>query len=48
MSAYHPLVRPFIWVNSTNQAVWLHRQPATPAPVPAKGDSQAVAREQPR
>jgi hypothetical protein len=25
LSAYPLLVRPFIWVNSTNQAVWLHR-----------------------
>lgn len=43
MSAYPLVVRPFIWVNSTNQAVWLHRQPAAPTLVPAKVNSQAVA-----
>jgi deazaflavin-dependent oxidoreductase (nitroreductase family) len=43
LGAYPLLVRPFIWVNSTNQAVWLHRQPAAPAPVPARGSSRVVA-----
>ncbi len=41
LSAYPPLVRPFIWVNSTNQAVWLHQR--SEAPTPAQGESQAVA-----
>jgi hypothetical protein len=41
VSAYPLLVRPFIWVNSTNQAVWLHRRPDSPTP--AKGGPQAVA-----
>jgi deazaflavin-dependent oxidoreductase (nitroreductase family) len=37
ISAYPLLVRPFIWVNSTNQAVWLHRRPEASVAVPAEG-----------
>jgi deazaflavin-dependent oxidoreductase (nitroreductase family) len=42
MSAYPLLVRPFIWVNSTNQAVWLHRGQELPAP--ANDKAQVGAR----
>lgn len=37
ISAYPLLVRPFNWVNSTNQAVWLHRRPEASVSVPAEG-----------
>jgi deazaflavin-dependent oxidoreductase (nitroreductase family) len=43
ISAYPLLVRPFIWVNSTNQAVWLHRRAEVPTSAPAKDQSPVAA-----
>ncbi len=43
LSAYPLLVRPFIWVNSTNQAVWLHRRPEAIVSAPAEGTSSVAA-----
>jgi hypothetical protein len=41
MSAYPLLVRPFLWVNSTNQAVWLHQSRELPAPANSKASVAA-------
>lgn len=43
ISAYPLLVRLFIWVNSTNQALWLHRRPEASVSVPAEGKSPVAA-----
>jgi deazaflavin-dependent oxidoreductase (nitroreductase family) len=37
VSAYPLFVRPFIWVNSTNQALWLYRRPEGSVAVAAEG-----------